>query len=92
MERLHRLTSLLKHRHQVKRGFGVATEAGEDAGRSYDFVFLEGEPTEDEDASRLAMEFFGKPKGLLVDEPEESDPALPETAPGVDSGRDSSSG
>lgn len=88
MEHLHWMTHLLMHRHQVKKGIGVATEAGEDAGRSYDFVFLEGEPTENEELTQLAVDLFGKSKGLLVDEPEDSGPALPVKAPSVDSDRE----
>lgn len=57
-ERLHWMTELLKHHHQVKKGLGVATEAGEDAGRSYDYVHIEGEPVESQDHSLAAKELF----------------------------------
>ena len=68
-KRLLTLTDLLKHYRQVKKAIGIATEAGEDAGRSYDFVYLEGEPVDNEEAHLAAKELFGESIGLLTDEP-----------------------
>lgn len=68
-ERLHWMTELLKHRHQVKKGLGIATEAGENAGRSYDYVYIEGDPVENQEASLAAQELFGGTAGSLRDEP-----------------------
>lgn len=68
--RLHSMTALLKHYYQVKKGLGIATEAGRDAGRSYDFVYIEGDPIEDEPASLAAKELFGGPSGLIRDAPQ----------------------
>lgn len=73
-ERLQGMTNLLKHHHQVNKGLGIATEAGEDAGRSYDIVYIEGEPIENEEASIAAKDLFGDPVGLLTDEPRELSP------------------
>lgn len=69
-EHLLVLTEVLKHYYQVQRGLGIATEAGVDSGRSYDFVYLEGEPTENEEVTRLGEELFGKTVGRLSDEPQ----------------------
>jgi hypothetical protein len=68
------LTQHLKHYHQVRKGLGIATEAGESAGQSYDFVFLDGEPIENEEASLAAKELFGEPIGPLTDEPRKGSP------------------
>ena len=68
-QRLLTFTELLKHRHQVGKAIGIATEAGHDSGRSYDFVYIEGEPVTNREASQLADELFGKQVGLLADEP-----------------------
>ncbi len=69
-KRLLGLTDLLKHYHQVKKAIGIATEAGVGDGRSYDFVYLEGEPIADHEASLAAKEFFGEAKTPLAGEPE----------------------
>lgn len=69
-KRLLAMTEMLKHYHQVKKAVGIATEAGGDAGRSYDYVYLEGEPVANEEASRAARKLFGDEIGLLTDEPE----------------------
>lgn len=66
-EDLEKLTWMLKHHHQTKKAMGIATQAGEDAGRSYDFVYLEGDPIENEEASLEAKEFFGDGGSLLSD-------------------------
>ena len=68
-KRLLAMTEMLKHYHQVGKAIGVATEAGADSGRSYDFVYLEGEPITNEAAFQAAKDLFGEPVGLLTDEP-----------------------
>jgi hypothetical protein len=69
-KRLLDLTEKLKHYRQVRKAIGIATEAGEDAGRSYDFVYLESDPVENEEAFLAAKAFFGEGQRLLSDEPE----------------------
>lgn len=64
-KRLLDFTEMLKHYCQVSRAFGIATEAGEDAGRSYDFVWIEHEPVENEKAFLAAKEFFAGEGRLL---------------------------
>lgn len=64
---LEMLTWMLKHHHQAKTAMGIATQAGENAGRSYDFVYLEGDPIENEEASLAAKEFFGDGGSLMSD-------------------------
>lgn len=68
-QRLLRMTELLKHYRQVNKALGIATEAGVDAGRSYDFIYLEGKPVKDEEAFLAARELFGQSSQLLSDEP-----------------------
>lgn len=58
--RLFYMTELLKHLRQVRKGLGIATEAGTYAGCSYDFVYIEGEPTENEESALAARELFGE--------------------------------
>lgn len=67
-ERRNRLldyTEMLKHYRQVRKAIGIATEAGEDAGRSYDFVVIEHEPIENAEAFLAAQEFFCNEEKLL---------------------------
>jgi len=71
-ERRRRLlvrTKMLKHYRRVRKAIGIATEAGEDAGRSYDFVYLESDPVENEEAFLAAKALFGEGGRLLSDEP-----------------------
>lgn len=70
-EQLYVKTRLFKHHHRVTKAIGIATEAGTSSGRSYDFVFFEGEHVEDEKLSRLAQQAFGEAISLLGDEPSE---------------------
>lgn len=63
------MTKMLKHYRQVRNATGVATEAGDTSGRSYDFVHVEHAPTENEKAFQAAKELFGNVEGLLTEEP-----------------------
>ncbi len=67
-KRLLLMTTMLKHYRQVKKAIGIATEAGDEAGCSYDFVYLDSEPVENQEAFQVAREFFGDGGRLLTDE------------------------
>ena len=49
-KRLIKMTKMLKHCRQVKNAIGIATEAGDKVGCSYDFVYLDSEPVENKEA------------------------------------------
>jgi hypothetical protein len=66
--RLLVMTTMLKHYHQVNKAIGIATEAGDEAGCSYDFAYLESEPVENKEAFQAAREFFGEGGRPLTDE------------------------
>jgi hypothetical protein len=57
--RLLVMTVMLKHYRQVNKAIGIATEVGDEAGCSYDFVYLDSEPVENQEAFQTARELFG---------------------------------
>jgi hypothetical protein len=67
-KRLLVMTTMLKHYHQVNKAIGIATEAGDEAGCSYDFVYLDSEPMENQEAFQTARELFGDGGRPLTDE------------------------
>ncbi|HEX4964699.1 MAG TPA: hypothetical protein VF173_28060 [Thermoanaerobaculia bacterium] len=67
-KRLLSMTAMLKHCRQVNKAIGIATEAGDDAGCSYDFVYLEYEPVENKEAFLAAKELFGEVGRPLTEE------------------------
>ncbi|HEV7505079.1 MAG TPA: hypothetical protein VGS07_09225 [Thermoanaerobaculia bacterium] len=69
-ERLIIMTEAYKHYRQVRRAIGIATEAGHDSGRSYDFVYADYEPMENDEAFQAAKELFGEDGGLLTEDPQ----------------------
>lgn len=67
-KRLLVMTTMLKHYRQVNTAIGIATEAGDEAGCSYDFVYLDFEPVENKEVFEAAREFFGDGERPLTDE------------------------
>ena len=65
-EKLTYLTMLLKNYREVRQAIGIATEAGFEHGRSYDFVHIEGEPLTNSEIRALALEVFGGDSGQLM--------------------------
>lgn len=62
------MTEMYKHYRHAERAIGIATEAGEDAGRSYDFLCIEYEPAENEEAFLAAKEIFGGQESTLFND------------------------
>lgn len=59
-EKLAAITSLAKAYHEVRTAIGVATEAGNEMGSSYDVVLKESPPVPDPKAQELGREIFGQ--------------------------------
>ncbi len=59
-EELAAITSLAKAYHEVRTAIGVATEAGNEMGSSYDFALKESPPMPDPKAQELGREVFGQ--------------------------------